>query len=199
MATPKFNNLILTAARRLKAPRSLATEDVNPYTSVILQGYANQAIRDLLNEKLVSLPTLQGFARLFPEYVKRSDELTLADGSVAKPVDAMLVLELFKSTGAVYFTPYDPVYAGKIITGYDVMNIPTATDPLFWEEAGLIKVLPVAVGGYSVYARYFEGHEDLVVDGETDLKLHKTWHGDVINRMVTMGLQDAKNGVIGGG
>lgn len=160
MATTRFNANILVGARRLKAPRTLATNDVLPYTSAILADYQNRAVLDILRQTLQAAGARET-ALLFPEYVKPSGVLTLVANAVAKPTDALAIVELMKSDGTVYFSKLKQDEVQAVITGADGLIVPSAVNPVFWEEAGSIKTLPIAVAAWDVIARYVQTPEDL--------------------------------------
>jgi hypothetical protein len=75
----------------------------------------------------------------------------------------LAVVELMKSDNTLYFTRQNSSQIQKILTGYDVLNVPSATDPIFYEESGEIKTLPAAVAAYDVIARYLQAPDELAV------------------------------------
>ena len=99
MATTLFNSVLLDVARRLKAPRTLATDDTDingltsPYTSAILTKHINRSVRDLLIEFYTKFGET-AFCEMFQQYIKTSGNLALSSGAVAKPTDCFYVLDL---------------------------------------------------------------------------------------------------------
>ena len=163
MATSNLNSLILATARKLKDARtnpSSVGDTGRVYSSAVLTDYANRAVRDFLRDALKSLgPKL--FAETFPEYIKTSSTLTLAAGSVAKPTDALFVIGLMKSDLTLNFEPVKAEELASVLTGAAGLLNASATQPLFYDEAGNIKTLGVTTG--DVIARYIRVHPDLTV------------------------------------
>ena len=156
MATTKFNLIITDTAQILKATRANATLDAGSYTSAMLARYANRAIREFLIEKLVTLTPFQ-FAEAYPEYVKESGALTLAGGVVAKPTDAIYILDVRQTT--TRFSRIQQKDVESIITGINRIMVPSATKPFFWEDGGNINTLGVTSG--NITARYIVVHQDI--------------------------------------
>jgi hypothetical protein len=121
---------------------------------------ANRAVRDFLRDALKSLGP-KVFAETFPEYIKTSSTLTLTAGSVAKPTDALFILGLMKSDLSLNFEPVKAEELASVLTGGAGLLNASATQPLFYDEAGFIKTLGVTTG--DVIARYIRTHADLTV------------------------------------
>lgn len=163
MATTKFNNNILLAARRLKDRRTDASVNGDTgqrYSSALLTNYQNKAIKELLREKFAEIGAAE-FMRAFPELVKTSGVLTLTAGVVAKPSDAFLVIDLDSSDYAVHFDVLEQSEVQRVRSGADPLKAPSATLPVFWDENGSINTLGLTTG--SVVARYIVKPDDLAV------------------------------------
>jgi hypothetical protein len=163
MATSVLNSLILKASRMVQEMRTsaAATDDTDRrWKSENWTDYVNRALRDYLQEKLQELG-LKEFMKMYPEYVKPSGVLTLVSGSVAKPTDALIVVDLVKSDLSVYFERLDPTEVESVRTGANPLYVPSATAPVFWEEDGKIKTLGQISG--NVIAKYIATPIDLVV------------------------------------
>ncbi len=165
MSTTKLNQIITDVARLLKHPITLATDDTDltgnasPYTSTLLTRYVNNAVRDLLLENYRSYGD-RAFMELFPEYVKTSGVLTLAAGVVQKPTDAFLVLNMKLSDNSVFFTRIKQSVVEDIRSGKEKLIVPSATSPVFWDEAGSIYTLGLLAG--DVVMRYIVTHQDIL-------------------------------------
>jgi len=193
MATTKLNSVIVAVARKLQDERtdaSASSDTGTVYHSVLLTEYANRAVRDLLREKFLALGK-EGFAGLLPEYIVESAALTLDAGSVAKPVGAWFVLDLYKSDKTIKFEPLEPDEVGSVLTSEAGLDNATASRPKFYEEGSNIKTLGLTSG--NVIARYIKAHQDLTVitgasgDGKSSsdtaayTATTKTWDADIYN------------------
>lgn len=163
MATPILNGVILQASRRVQEYRTsaAATDDTGRrWTSANWTDYANNALRDLLLDKLQKLGPA-AFAAAFPEYVKNSGTIVLVSGEVAMPDGALAVLELKDAANAFTFFPVPQSQVYTVQSGRDKMIVPSSTYPVFWTESGVIKTLGVTAG--NVVARYIYAPSDLAV------------------------------------
>ena len=158
MATTKLNTVILATARRLKAPRTLATDDAGSYTSLLLTEYVNRSIKDLLLDKYIQFGD-KAFRELFPEYVKTSGSLTLTSGVTAKPSDCFVVTDLVDSTGLISFKKLSQDEVDDVRRSQNKIIVPSSTRPVFYEEAGNIYTLGITSG--TVIARYIQSPSDL--------------------------------------
>jgi hypothetical protein len=157
VSTLIFNSVLRAVARRLKAERTLATDDAGAYTSVLLTEYVNRAIKDLLIDKYLQLGD-DRFRTLFPEYVKTSGALTLSGGVVAKPNDAFVITNL-STSGGIEFKKLKQSQVEDVRRGTEMIIVPSASRPVFWEEAGNIYTLGVTSG--DVVARYIQTPADI--------------------------------------
>lgn len=195
MATTKLNNLIIAVSRRVGDARtdaSSAGDSGRRITSALWVEYVNQALKDLLMEKFEALG-VDGFADAFPEFVKTSSALTLTGGSVAKPADAWVFVELLKSDGSIRFERVESSRVLQVKYGHDPLQVPSATEPAFYEEAGNVVALPSSVGTWTVVGRYVVTPEDLVVvtgAGGTDLSLNARWWGELKDRVAALAVKD---------
>jgi hypothetical protein len=163
MSSVKFNNNILEAAARMKDARTTAasSDDTNKrYTSAMWTRYQNRAIRDFLLEWFQKIGPDE-FQNLFPEYIKTGSPLTLSSGSVATPADAFVVTELKNSAGTIKFWRIEQKTVQDVLLGIDGLIVPSATRPVFYEEAGNIKTLGITTG--DVIPRYIKTHQDIAV------------------------------------
>jgi hypothetical protein len=161
MATTRFNNVILAAARRLQDGRSSAGSDGVRYTSALMAEYANRALREIgrglwerYGEKV---------AEAAPELVKESGALTLsAAGVVALPADVLAVLEVAEADyGLTLFrVPQSRILSVK--AGKDGAIVPSVTRPVWWIEGTDLHVLPVTYQE-TVVVRYVMEHTDIAV------------------------------------
>lgn len=164
MATVVINDLILKAARAVQEYRASAGAAGDSasfrFTSTNWTDYVNRSVREYLSTELERLGT-EGFRKKYPEYEKPSGTLTLVSGSVAKPSDALVVVDLLKSDNSVGFDKVDKEKLRSILTSRNPLIVPSAARPVFWEEEGNIKTLGLTSG--NVIARYIKTHTDVVV------------------------------------
>jgi len=163
MATVVMNDLILKAARKVQEYRTSAAIGGDSatfrFTSADWTDYINRAVRKYLKERL-DLLGVEGFRVLYPEYEKPSGVLTLAAGAVAKPSDALVILNLAKSDLSIFYEMLPRERITAVQTGRDTEIVPSATKPVFWEEEGFIKTLGLTTG--NVVARYIKTHTDVL-------------------------------------
>lgn len=163
MATPILNGLILKAARMMQEPRTsaAASDDTGKvYKSARWTDYANSSLRDLLKEKVKELG-VDSFMTSFPEYVKTSGVLTLVAGEVAKPSDAMIIVDVLKSDLTVKFERVNAEEVASVQSGEHGLYAPTASRPVFWEENGFIHTLGQTTG--DIVAKYIVSPPDAAV------------------------------------
>ena len=169
MATSLFNGLIITASQRLKDARTDPTVNGDigrRYSSSLLQKYANQAVRDLLLAQLNA--SSDKFSADFSDYVKPGNQLALTQtttggvtyGIVPTPAEAFLVISL-QTTAGVKFRHLKATEIQDVKLGVDGLIVPSATNPVFWEENGSIWTLGVVTG--NVIPRYVRTHQDITV------------------------------------
>ena len=163
MATVVMNDLILKAARKVQEYRTSAAiaGDLATFrfTSADWTDYINRAVREYLKEKMEQLG-IEGFRMLYPEYEKESGILTVAAGAVAKPSDALVILNLEKSDATIFYDLLPKNRIAGVQTGRDTEIVPSVTKPVFWEEDGFIKTLGLTTG--NVIARYIKTHTDVL-------------------------------------
>lgn len=152
MATTKLNKVILAAARRLKDGRVYATDAGKRFSSAVLTGYANDAVRQFVLDMYNTLGEEERFEEMFPELVKTSGVLVLAGGAVAMPSDALYMTDLSTENYAVRFTKLSQDLVDMVRAGRDKLIVPIASKPVFWQEGNSIKTLGVTSG--NVIGRY---------------------------------------------
>jgi len=163
MATTKFNTNIINAARSLKDRRtnpSAAGDTGMRYTSALLAYYQNKAVRAFIAEQLAALG-VTAFCEKFPELVKTSDVLTVASGKVAKPSDALWVLSVAKSDYTLWYDRVEENDVVSVQTGRNAMVVPSASRPVFWDQAGYVNTLGLTSG--NIVCRYIVSPNDLAV------------------------------------
>lgn len=199
MATTRFNNHVLSVARRLNDPRTdaSATGDTGAvYSSAILSYYVNQAMRDLVRDYFLKLGE-QATAAIFPDLVKVSSALTLTTGSVAVPTDSWFITALRVSGGTKEFRKiHDVRDINRAITGEHAFIKPTAAKPYFYELGGTINTLGITTG--NVLAHYMTVPPDVTVvtgAGGTDMILNSIWDGEIVDRAVAKAVQDSKHAI----
>jgi hypothetical protein len=183
MATTRFNSNILAAARRLKDERSSAspTDDTgHVFSSALLSEYENRSVRDVLKKVYDDLGE-KAFGNVFPEYMLTSGALNLSAGALVKPADCWHVVDLVKSDLSVKFHKLKSSEIEDVRAAQNGVIVPSATRPVFWEEAASIYTLGLV--NATVIARYIKTHPDLVVstDAVGNGKIHTTaadldWH-----------------------
>src|SRR3990167_1771527 len=163
MATVVMNDLILKAARKVQEYRTSAAiaGDLATFrfTSADWTDYINRAVREYLKEKMEQLG-IEGFRMLYPEYEKESGILTVAAGAVAKPSDALVILNLEKSDATIFYDLLPKNRIAGVQAGRETEIVPSVTKPVFWEEDGFIKTLGLTTG--NVIARYIKTHTDVL-------------------------------------
>jgi hypothetical protein len=156
MATVKFNSIVTELFQRLKDPITQANANGSIYTNALVCYHLNRSIRDFLIEKIVTLK--KDFPEVFPEYIKIGSQIALTSGSVPKPSDCFTVLDLNVPSG-VKFTKVDQFRVNDIINGFEPVIIPSASNPIFWEEGANIKTYGLTSG--NVIPRYIVLHNDI--------------------------------------
>jgi hypothetical protein len=165
MATRYFNDIILAVARRLKSPRTLATDNnttlgiTATYSSAVLADYVNRSVKDMLIDCYKKFG-VKYLCQMFPEYIKTSGSLTLQAGCVVKPADCFIVMNLKTSDNTIEFKKLTQEQVENVRTGNEKLIVPSATRPVFWEENGSIYTLGVTTG--DVVARYIVLHQDIL-------------------------------------
>lgn len=185
MATVKFNRVVTDAARVLKSARVLATDDVEPYSSALLQGYANRAIRDFIRDKFIE--TGEMFGELLPEYVKKSGGITLAGGLAVMPNDVMYALDLWSSSNKYAKISKEDV--ADIESGNNKLLVPSATRAYWWVEDGMIRTLGKLSD--TVFLRYYATHVD--ISAVTTVGTAGNWNSDngnwtALSRLLTVSM-----------
>jgi hypothetical protein len=203
MPTTRFNNNILQMSRRLNDPRTDASSSGDTgavYTSAILAGYQNQAIRNLIKDQFLKVGEL-GIAAVFPELVRLSSALTLTtsgtQGSVAVPSDCWLVITLRNSGATKEFRKVIDIHdLNRMVTGEHAFLNPTAARPYFFELSGSIYTRGIYSG--DVVAIYLQSPADVVVTtgaGGTDISLNAIWDGEIVDRAVAIAVADMKHAI----
>lgn len=164
MATTLFNNIILAAASRVKDARTsaLASDDGNKrYSSAQWAKYLNTSIRDLLIENIQKYD-LEMFSDIFPEYVKTGGNVTIlansSGGYFAKPSDCFTMMDLRVSTLFIRRIKSEKIQ--QILTDRDPLIVPSAAEPIFYQEGASVYVLGISSG--SATPRYIKTHQDIV-------------------------------------
>jgi hypothetical protein len=161
MATTRFNNNILAAARRMKDVRATAnaSDDTGKrYTTAIWTEYQNRAIKDLILETYLAGP--KQFPDVMPEIVKTSANITITAGVGDFPSDAWLFIDLAKNDYSVYIHKIFGDVTAVLAARHGTI-VPSATEPYFYEELRKLYVLPSAA--YTVKGRYILTPAEIVV------------------------------------
>lgn len=164
MASTRFNNNILVAARRLQQNRSVAGpggDTGNRYTSARLSDYQNRAIRDLIKAKYDAAPEV--FPLRYPQMMKTSDPFTInALTRIAIPSDVWLVTELW--LGSLKFKKVPDHRIGDVLSGVDRLIVPSVNEPAFFTENGYMYFLPDTGLTGEVKYRFVKEHADIAVN-----------------------------------
>lgn len=162
MATTNLNAIILAAARKLKDQRSSAgagDDSGKRYVSALLTEYANRAVRDLIRELFEVYRERIG--DVLPEYMKTSGTLSLTNGVVTPPPDLWYAMDLVKSDRTVKFHKLESEQVETVWSGQDKLIVPSATRPVFWQEAQ--KLYTLGLTNDNVIVRYLRAHLDIGV------------------------------------
>lgn len=162
MITTRFNTNILTAARKLQASRTVATaagDASQRLTSARLADYENTAIRRILLEEYSSLG-IPGFVATLPWYVRTSPEVIVTGPPIDLPADGWMVESVVAA--GVKFRHALPHQIAGILAGTERVLVPSAAEPVWWQEEGFVQVRPALVAT-PVTLRYIRRHEDLAV------------------------------------
>ena len=167
MATTRFNNNILEASRRVQQLRTSAGADgdtgangILPTSSALWTAYENRAVRDLIREIFEKEGAVGVYAKI-PQYVLETTAFAVTT-SVALNADQWHILELTDATKAIEFYRLKNDIL-KVLGNRHGTIIPSATRPVYWEEAGSLFVAP-AGSAFSCIARYLRTHQDITVN-----------------------------------
>jgi len=188
MATPRFNQNIIEASRRVQDPRTVASEADTPnhtYTAQMWQDWENLVLRQFVIEK--SDATGAAFQHLFPELIKSSNSLAIASGMVQTPPDAFRVLQVLKDDLSRIFDRGTPEELAALQTGREIVF---DGEGRFFQEGTNILLFPANLTG-GVIAKYILTHTDIVIDGADDILLNSQYDGEIIERMVKIALADS--------
>ena len=145
MITTRFNTTILTAARKLQASRTVATaagDASQRLTSARLADYENTAIRRILLEEYSSLG-IPGFVATLPWYVRTSPEVIVTGPPIDLPADGWMVESVVAA--GVNFRHALPHQIAGILAGTERVLVPSAAEPVWWQEEGFVQVRPALV------------------------------------------------------
>lgn len=195
MDTTRFDKNITTAAVRLHDNRVQAEGDPNEstlrYSKVILAKYENQAIRDTIKDAYLKYG--DRFDLVMPEMTKESDNITLTSGVGTLPTDCWIVQECSKSDYSWYAQRLrlSPL---KAKAGKDAMQPVSESKPRFYQTGTQIIVLPTTITG-PAHIWYILQPQDLTPGGSTEISISPFWDGEIVERMIAMGIADAKSSI----
>ncbi|GEM_PF-6769254 len=194
MATTRFNNNILLAARRLQDVRtdpSPTGDSGRRHKSALLQDYQNRAIREIIFDAYKSLG--RGFGSMIPEYVRTSGILTVSGAQATRPADSWIVTELIDSAKTLKFVPISDDEVFDVTVGKRTLIVPSNSRPCFYQEGDKVVILPSSTSITGVIARYIRVHQDIVVntslstDGNYLLTAPAAWTAATRQLTATMG------------
>lgn len=162
MGTPRFNKNIIECSRLLSDERTDATaagDTGKTYKSVVLSGYQNRAIRQLIRETYYPdgiNPNPLKMQTDLPEYVREATG-TLSSGGLGKAEDVWQVMEMVTVGGVVFHKLVSDILRIKV--GADRNRVPSANNPYFYEEGRGVRTLGVTSG--DVLMRVIMQHQDI--------------------------------------
>ena len=194
--TSRFDKNITTAAVRLHDPRTMAVGDPAEasyrYSLALLSKYQNFAIRDTVREAYLKFG--DGFEQVMPEMVNDYADVTITDGVGNLPLDAWIVLEVAKTDYSWYaWRVRENVL--KVLCGRDAMLQPTLTKPAFYQTGLQIRLLPNTLSGLNVRLWYIRQPADITAGPAAVIPVSPMWDGEIVARMVQMGIADAKSSI----
>jgi len=157
-----------------------------------LEGYQNTAIRDTIKDAY--LKSGDAFGSVMPEMVKTAQDLVITAGVFNNPTDAWIILEVAAEDDGWYATRIVKNLL-KVKAGRDAMLNPTAAHPAFYQTALTTVILPASITGEDAIISYIPQLDDMVAGDTLDIPLSPYWDGEIVERMVQMGLADAKSSV----
>jgi len=164
MITTRFNTNILVTARKFQGKRTTATPTGDPgerLSSARLADYENQAIRRILLENYIATGSPAAFAEKIPWYVKTTLGVVFNGTSAPLPADGWMVESITTPDGKKFRRALQHQVAG-ILSGTERILVPTADEPVFWQEENSIFFRP-SLSAEAVVVRYIRRHEDLAV------------------------------------
>lgn len=192
----RFDKNITTVGVRLHDNRVQADGDSGEstfrYSKTLLTKYENQAIRDTIRETYLKYG--DKFDSVMPEMTSESTDITLATGVGTLPADCWIVLECAKNDYSWYAHRIKENNL-KVKAGKDAMlpaNV--VTRPVFYQTGLTIVVLPTSITG-PARIWYIQQPQDLAIGAGTVIPISPMWDGEIVERMVAMGLADAKSSI----
>lgn len=196
MASPRFDANIILAAKRLHDNRTAASSDPSEstfrYSQTLLTQYQNYAIRDMVKETYLKYG--DKFDSVMPEMTSESGDIPITNGVGTVPTDCWIVLEASKSDYTLYSTKIVENNL-KVKAGRDAMIQPTSTRPGFYQTGRTIVILPLTITGVNFRIWYIQQPADMVAGNTTEIPVSPMWDGEIVERMVAMGVADAKTSV----
>ncbi|GEM_PF-4775187 len=159
--TEVFNTWVRDVARRLQEPMAAddgyLTGTHQRYSAVLVAGYVNGAIRDVVRLKLLEYG--DQFPDKMPEVLKASGPLTVTNGALLRPVDCLVVLGV--TSGSLFYRRLPGRSIAAALSGLDPALTGSATEPVFYEEGRYLYTLGKTDG--DVVLHYIIKHQDIVI------------------------------------